>query len=79
VRRSALLAMALAAAAAAVGGSSIEYVEEGGGRVVAEALGYLGVPYRLAGTDTGGVDCSGSCTRSTARLRPRICPAPSRA
>lgn len=59
MRRSALLATVLAAAAAAVHGSSIEYEEEGGGRVVAEALGYLGVPYRLAGADSGGVDCSG--------------------
>lgn len=49
----------LVAAATTVDGSSIEYVDAGGSRVAAEALGYLGVPYRFAGVDSTGVDCSG--------------------
>ncbi len=57
--RTLALATLLAAAAAAAHGSTIEYVDEWGARVAEEALRYLGVPYRLAGADSAGVDCSG--------------------
>jgi hypothetical protein len=50
---------ALVAAAGAAHAGSIEYVDSSAARVAAEALAYLGVPYRLAGVDASGVDCSG--------------------
>ncbi len=53
------LAAAMAAAMAAAWGATVEYVDEGGQRVAAQALGFLGVPYRLAGADASGFDCSG--------------------
>ncbi len=54
----AALAVALAAAAPAFG-ADIAYEDQGGRRVADQALDWLGAPYRTAGTDAGGFDCSG--------------------
>ena len=54
-----LVLAALAAALAPAWGATVEYVDQGGQRVAAEALGFLGAPYRLAGDDASGFDCSG--------------------
>ncbi len=69
------LAAAMAAAMAPAFGANVEYVDEGGRRVAAEALGYRGVPVPRRGHRRERRRLlRASCARSTRPRRARSCP-----